>query len=54
MTTHKAYETDKDRADIARAAELVADGRALRARVMGRIRARVFRDRRDAANSEGG
>lgn len=47
MTTHKAYENDRDRADIARAAEMVADGKALRARVMGRIRARVFRAKRD-------
>ena len=54
MTTHKAYETDKDRADFAEADALEASGKALRARVNGRIRARVFRARRDAANSEGG
>ena len=46
MTTHKAYETDKDRADIALAADMVAKGKALRARVMGRLRARAWRDRR--------
>ena len=50
MTTHKAYENDRDRADFAEADRLVADGKALRARVNGRIRARVFRAKREERN----
>ena len=53
MTVHKELETDKDRADLEEAAHIVASGvdtikigRALRQRVLTRIRSRAFRARR--------
>lgn len=43
MTTHTAIMTDKDRADLAEADRLKADGRALRLRVLRRLRQRAWR-----------
>lgn len=39
---------DKDRADLERAAALVVEGKALRKRVMARLRARAFRRQKGA------
>lgn len=40
--------TDRDKADLGRAAQMVRDGKALRARVMTRIRQRKWREKRKA------
>jgi hypothetical protein len=40
---HSHHLKDADVADFDRAAGLIADGRALRARVFARLRARAFR-----------
>lgn len=40
---HEQHMTEKDRADLDAAAIWIANGRTLRRRVLGRIRARVWR-----------
>lgn len=40
---HEQHLTDTDRADLDRAAQLVANGRLLRRQVLARVRARVHR-----------
>lgn len=47
VTKHKHLETEQDRADLATAAAMVVEGKALRQRVLARIRARAFRNRKD-------
>ena len=42
---HDNLMTDKDKADLERAAELIAEGRKLRTRVYGRLRARAHREK---------
>ncbi len=41
--------TDRDKVDLERARQLASEGKALRQRVLGRIRQRTYRERQEQA-----